>query len=228
MITKKKIAVVVPFYNEERNLIEFVKEWNSSNYKKDLLTFFFFDDGSTDKSANHINDKFRFRYQIIKKDNTGHGHTCNYAYHFILENYQFDFILQIDSDNQCDPKYLEYFLKKIKDYEFIFGKRIRREDGFLRLFATKFIVLLIYLKKGIMLSDPNVPYRLMNCEKLKISLKKHNKKNIKLFNIYLTYLICKNYQIYWFPIVFRDRKYGTSKYNFIASIKLIINLIFRI
>ena len=111
-----KIAIIIPFYNEEQNLLHFLNEWNnllkSFDKKKYKLNFFFINDGSTDNSVEIIrknSDKLKFK--IINKKNSGHGDTCKYGYDLITnKNYSYDYLLQIDSDNQCNPKYLINFL----------------------------------------------------------------------------------------------------------------------
>ena len=62
----------------------------------------------------------KIKFQIIHKKNSGHGDTCRYGYNLIIKKYKyFDYILQIDSDNQCDPKYLIKICQIInkKNYE---------------------------------------------------------------------------------------------------------------
>ena len=47
----------------------------------------------------------KIKHRIIKKKNSGHGDTCRYGYKYIIKKFKkFEYILQIDSDNQCDPK----------------------------------------------------------------------------------------------------------------------------
>ena len=53
-----KIAILIPFYNEKKNLIFFKKEWkkiliNKQKIKKNLF-FLFLNDGSTDQSVKVI------------------------------------------------------------------------------------------------------------------------------------------------------------------------------
>ena len=62
-----KIAIIIPFYNEEQNLHYFLKEWNnflkSLRKKKYVLNFFFINDGSTDYSVEIIkknSDKYEY------------------------------------------------------------------------------------------------------------------------------------------------------------------------
>ena len=79
-----KIAVIVPFYNEQKNLLFFVKEWEKfilSNKKlKNLLFFYFINDGSTDKSKIKIKKTIKnLNFKIIDKKNSGHGDTCKFG-----------------------------------------------------------------------------------------------------------------------------------------------------
>ncbi len=232
-----KIAIIIPFYNEEQNLHYFLNEWNnflkSLNQKKYELNFFFINDGSTDYSVEIIkknSDKLKFK--IINKKNSGHGDTCKYGYDLITnKNYSYDYLLQIDSDNQCNPKYLINFLNIAeKKYEgFIFGYRKRREDGYIRFLTSRILSLSIFCKKFQYIKDANTPYRLMKTSDLKrilnIISKNKNYKNIDLFNCILTYEIQKKYKIKWIDINFRKRAYGHSKFGTLKMLKLYSNLI---
>ena len=53
-------------------------------------------------------------------------------------------------------------------------------------------------------------------------------KNIELFNCVLSYCIQKNYKINWININFRNRYYGTTKYNFSTMLKMYLNLLIKI
>jgi dolichol-phosphate mannosyltransferase len=95
--------------------------------------------------------------------------------------------MQIDSDNQCDPRDFVKFYKKIKNKksDFVFGYRKKRGDGYLRVIISRFMSFIFYLKKKIYIKDLNTPYRVMNTEKLRNILENINDKksnNIKLFN----------------------------------------------
>ena len=234
-----KIAVLVPFYNEGENLIYFINEWEKFLKKKKKLRrnlfFFFIDDGSIDKSANIIRDNIKkISYKIIKKKNSGHGDTCKYGYQLITTKYaQYSYLLQIDSDNQCDPKYLEKFIKSAKNnYNFIFGYRNTRDDGFIRYLTSKVMALTFYLKKFIYIKDLNTPYRMMKTKFLKEIIKNINKnknfKKIELFNCLLTYQIKIKYSIKWHDINFRNRTYGSSKFNFIKIFLIFFNFISKV
>ncbi len=179
-----KIAILIPYYNEEKNLNHFINEWenffkSNKQFSKNLF-FLFFDDGSTDNSTKIIKKKIKkIKYRIVRKKNSGHGDTCKFGYQYTLKRFNnFDYVLQIDSDNQCDPKYLLKFYDLVvkKKYHFIFGYRKVREDGFFRLIISRVMSFTFFLKKFLYIKDLNTPYRLMRINELKKVFKIINKK----------------------------------------------------
>ncbi len=234
-----KIAIIVPFYNESKNLVFFINEWEKLlNFQTEIrksLCFFFINDGSTDSSVKNIRKNIKkIKYHIINKKNTGHGDSCRYGYSFVSKKYkQFKYLMQIDSDNQCDPKYLVSFYNLIKNKrgDFIFGNRKTRKDGYARLLISKLLSGTFFLKKFIYIKDLNTPYRLMKTEKVRkilYNIKKNNKSSIHLFNCVLTYEIVKIYKIIWIDINFRDRKYGKSKFNLLKMFYMYLNFFLKI
>lgn len=232
------IGLVIPFYNEKENLIFFVKEWEKYLSEKenirDNLTFFFFDDGSKDSSSDAILENIKkINYKIIRKKNSGHGDTCRYGYKYILENFKnCEFILQIDSDNQCDPKYLEKFMNLAQNNNFVFGFRRIRDDGVIRLITSRIMSIFFFIKKGFYIKDLNTPYRMMNSKQLnkivhKIETGNFN-KNLELYNCLLSYQIIKNYDIKWIDITFRERYFGKSKFNFKKMFYMFLNFIIKV
>lgn len=229
-----KIAITIPFYNENQNLHYLINEWSDLFDKEKFLDekyefkFFFFNDGSTDDSEFIIkNTKKNFRYEIINKKNSGHGDTCIYAYRHIIKLNKFEYIVQIDSDNQCNPKYLINFLDHINSYDFIFGNRKKREDGKIRLLATKILSFSVLILTSIKIKDLNVPYRIMKCDKLKTLLPLLS-TSTELKNALLTFIIMKSYKIKWINITFRKRQYGYTHFKMSSMFKYFINLIISI
>tara|TARA_S200000501_G_scaffold276234_2_gene260144 strand:- start:40810 stop:41520 length:711 start_codon:yes stop_codon:yes gene_type:complete len=235
-----KIAIVVPFFNEKDNLIFFINEWEkfleTKKKLRNILYFYFINDGSTDHSVKKIQESVKkLKFQIINKKNSGHGDSCKFGYNLIVNKYKnFDYLLQIDSDNQCDPKYITKFcnLAKNKKFDFIFGFRRSRADGYLRILISRMLSITFFIKKFLYIKDLNTPYRLMKTSKLKKILLNINKNkkynNIKLFNCVLSYEIATKYNINWTNINFRDRKFGVSKFKLIEMLKMYLNLLIKI
>jgi len=231
-----KISVIVPFYNEEKNLFFFLKTWSKKinllkKKQETYFDFYFIDDGSTDNSIKIINhSQYPLNKYILKKENTGHGLTCKYGYEYIIKKKNYDYILQLDSDNQCDPRYLDLFLKKINaGKKFVFGNRNKRDDGYFRYLFSKLLRFIFFLRTGQTILDINCPYRMMKVNELKKIFKKINKnsknKKIILFNSLLTHYIYKNSNISWINITFLKRKFGSSKYNLKMLFFQLYNLI---
>ena len=142
--------------------------------------------------------------------------------------------MQIDSDNQCNPFYLIKFINllNLKDYDFIFGYRKYRHDGYIRVLISRILSLTFCIKKFIYIKDLNTPYRLMKIDELKKILldiqKKKKYKNIKLFNSVLSYEIAHKYDVKWVDIIFRERMYGKSKFNIISMLKMYLNFLLKV
>ena len=147
---------------------------------------------------------------------------------------KFEYLLQIDSDNQCDPIYLIKFIKLLnsKNYDFIFGYRKYRQDGYVRVLISRILSLTFYIKKFKYIKDLNTPYRLMKIDYLKkilLDIKKKKKyKDIKLFNSVLSYEISNKFDIKWVDINFRERKFGKSKFNFNSMLKIYLNFFLKV
>jgi len=223
------LAIVIPVYNEEKNIRKLINDWDKTvrKYYKSKYKFIVINDGSTDKThkiLKSMNIKKRLYYVLQK--NAGHGNACIKGYKIALK-LKFKMIMQIDSDNQCDPVYFKNFSELVKKNNVIFGNRVSREDGLIRVIFSRILALLIYIKTFTYIRDANVPYRLMKRNILSNIIHKIP-KNIILKNCYLSYLIEKKYEIKWVNINFRKRYHGQTKYGFYKLIKQVFNLLYYI
>lgn len=220
------VAVVIPVFNEEKNIKSVVIEWDIELKKLNIShKFYIIDDGSTDKTSFEIKKiKKKIPIKYFKTKNQGHGNACIYGYHkAVLSKY--NLILQIDSDGQCCPSFIKNFFLKIKYKDAVFGYRYQRKDGIKRFFFSRILELAIFLKTGVICKDPNTPYKLIKKNILKKVLDNLDERII-LKNLLLQFLIQKKYKnIGFIPIVFKKRKHGKSKYNYSNMIKQLYNLI---
>ena len=227
-IFNDKIAIVIPVFNEEKNIFNELNGWinkfQSLKFKK--YKFFIINDGSSDDSLKQIQRIKSKKIQIFSYKNSGHGNSCLKGYKLALKQ-NFEWILQIDSDGQCDPKYIKTFLEYSKKNYCVFGLRVSRDDGILRLAFSKILSFLIFLKKGKLVKDMNVPYRLIHKTVLTKCINSLSSKLI-LKNAHLTYLISEKFNIYYIPINFLKRSFGSSKYNLLTMLFQVLNLIIYI
>lgn len=224
----KKLAIIIPVFNEENNIEKLITDWfkEISKYYKKNFKFIIINDGSTDDTHKKLK-KIKSNFLIyINQKNIGHGNTCFKGYKLALKK-KYDLIFQIDSDNQCDPKYFKYFIKSIDHEDAVFGNRVTREDGILRIIFSKVLSIIIFLRTFVYIKDANVPYRMIKRKNLEKVIKEIP-YSVELKNVYLSYLIKKNYKIHWIDINFRKRLFGKTNYNFMRLALMIINLLFRL
>ena len=222
------LFIIIPVYNEEKNINALLNKWLKTvpKYFKKKYKFFVINDGSTDKTHQEIKKIKSNSIIYIKQKNIGHANSCLKGYKIALKK-RYDIIFQIDSDNQCDPKYFKYFLKLIENNKAVFGYRYKREDGFLRKIFSILLSLLIFFRTFIYIKDSNVPYRMIKKEILKKVINSIP-KDVVLKNAYLSYLIQKNFKIKWIKIIFRRRAFGKTNYNFKDLAFMTLNLLFKL
>ena len=95
------LAIVIPVFNEERNIKKVIKDWDKAvkkNYKK-KYKFIVINDGSTDNTHQEVKSLNKKKIIYRKERNSGQGNTCYKGYKLAIK-LRFKFILQIDSDDQ--------------------------------------------------------------------------------------------------------------------------------
>jgi glycosyltransferase involved in cell wall biosynthesis len=208
---KNELVIVMPVFNEQASIRKVVKEWifEIENWTDDFK-FLVLDDGSTDGTWNLLEKlhlEFSSTLQILKHKNIGHGNTCIKGYQ-LANNYGAKWVLQIDSDGQCDPRYFFKFWNQKDKYDVIFANRKKREDGFRRVIASLILKTFLFLNYRVLCIDANVPYRLMKVNKIHEFVSAISGK-VDLANIALSLLIHKDerLKVGTVDIVFKER-YG--------------------
>lgn len=211
-MTRDKLYIVMPVYNEGDAIEKVVAEWHSvvdsAGSGSRLVVF---DDGSTDNTSailesmknNHSN------LTVITKTNTGHGPTCTAAYKFaVAENA--DWVFQTDSDGQTKSDDFRSFWERRGEFDFIIGWRKRRKDGPARWCISRTLKLAVWIIFGTALKDVNAPFRLMKVERLRRYLPLIP-DDYFLPNALLSIMIAKNNEkIAWREISFVPRPSGRS------------------
>lgn len=209
-------VIIMPIFNEEESLDKTLYEWQNetkkykSQWKFDYLLI---NDGSTDNTINIIK-KIKLRYSnviVIDKTNSGHGASCLLGYKYGVEN-KYNYVMQLDSDGQCDPVFFKKFINKLSQgKDIVYGIRYYRKDGILRFFISRILSIIALLKLGRWVWDPNVPYRIFKTNTLE-SFLYNISEDYFLINVFLA-LHHKKSSISYVPIVFRDRWGGSPSLN---------------
>lgn len=204
------VWAVMPVYNEEEALPQVARDWSAA-----LMAaapdhvFCILNDGSKDGTKDILDSLARELPNIraVHKANSGHGQTCVDGYALALEHGA-DWVLQIDSDGQCDPKYFATFWAQREAHPVLYGYRRKRLDGWQRMAISRVVTLVTFIATGTWVADANVPYRLMRADALR-GIIGRIPKDFYLANILLAVLQKRAFGIRWIPIVFRDRAGGT-------------------
>jgi dolichol-phosphate mannosyltransferase len=209
-----ELIAVMPVYNEQASIARVVHEWMAELAGATRsFTLLVCDDGSTDQTPA-ILDQLRAQYgpglTVLRHPNRGHGQTCLAGYRLALSRGA-SFILQIDSDGQCDPGYFRQFWSLRDRFDAVYGYRRRRDDGVSRLLASRVLRLSLRLCAGADCIDANVPYRLLRVAALEPELSMIGPE-FDLANIALAVLLRRKMVRETFvPIRFRARFGGEPK-----------------
>jgi glycosyltransferase involved in cell wall biosynthesis len=204
--------VVMPVYNEAATVRAVVDEWLPvlRGCAADV-TVCVLDDGSTDATPRVLAALAREhgrRLRVVTKANTGHGRTCVHGYRLALAEGA-RWILQIDSDGQCDPAYFPELWRLRSEHALVFGHRRTRRDGRWRGVVSRLLALGAAAASGVWVRDPNVPYRLM-CGAALRQVIDDVPGEVDLANAYLAVALAARGRIRWVDIVFRERLGGRS------------------
>lgn len=160
----------MPVYNEEEGILEFVLEISNSLREFDV-SFFIFDDNSTDSTFTSIQNLYmelpkKSKINVCKSEvNRGHGPTFISACRQGMK-IDFDYLITTDGDGQFNgndfKKALTYAIAE--NSQIIECVRKNRNDPLFRLFVTFFTRLLVALKTGSLPRDANTPMRVYKKE----------------------------------------------------------------
>lgn len=127
-----KIAIIVPVYNEEDNVLPMAEEcaaaMNGVDGKFDLV---FVDDASTDGTWGKIGEargKFANVVGLRHLDNAGQSAALWTG----IQSTDSPLIATLDGDLQNDPADIPRMLRELDEVDFVCGMRLDRQDDFIR------------------------------------------------------------------------------------------------
>ena len=212
------ISIIVPVYNEEKNvsiLYENLMDVIEREYE-----IIFVDDGSTDNTFNELqklHEKNK-KVKIIKfRKNFGQSAALKAGFDYSKG----DIIITMDADLQNDPHDIPKLLEKIKDYDCISGWRHDRKDSVFKKIPSKISNWLHRKLTGVDIHDSGCTLK---------AYKKEAIKNLELYGETHRYipamLSWQGYKIGEVKVTHHKRKYGKTKYNYTRLPKGFLDLLF--
>jgi len=225
------LAIVVPIYNEAATIESVVSSWMQVlDTTGAIFQFILINDGSTD-STIYVLQKLESQHPqkiiVVDKPNSGHGRSCRVGYSAAAAATCVEWVLQIDSDGQCDPSYFPEFWRRKESADCVFGRRIIRDDGLARSLTSKFCKLGATFLGGKDMVDPNVPYRLLRKDILASALTLIP-ASFDIHNVAITFVLKKKPGLRWeyVPIRFLSRQGGTNSINLLNVAHLGVSMLF--
>lgn len=214
------ISVVIPVFNEEKNVASLFEELKEVSTKiPQSFEFIFIDDGSTDLSLAKLKEikKKDKRVKIIEFTKN-FGQTA--AFDAGFKKAAGDIVVTIDADLQNDPVDIPLLLKQLnKNFDVAIGWRKKRQDTFSKRF---FSTLANFLRKkltGETIHDAGCSLRAYRREVLKeIDLYGEMHRFIP------SILYLMGYKIAEVSVNHRPRKYGKTKYGLSRLFKGLFDL----
>jgi glycosyltransferase involved in cell wall biosynthesis len=174
-LCKMKILVIIPCYNEEKNIDRVVQ--NIQNYKlpndlSNCIIDYLIVNDCSDNTTLEICKRKNYNY-INLPVNLGIGGGVQAGYLYAYER-GYDIVIQHDGDGQHDPCYFGDVISPILagQADIVIGSRFLAKEGFqssgLRRFGIAFLGKMIFLCTGIKVHDVTSGYRAVNRKYIKL------------------------------------------------------------
>ena len=204
-----KYSVIIPIYNEEGSLLPLynsLKEvMNKLNKPYEIL---FVDDGSTDSSLERLKRIYVNSNSlaiVILKERAGKSEALQAGF----DNAEGEIYITLDGDGQDNPKEIPFLLNKMDEgFDVVYGWRCRRQDPFIKKFASK---------------TANLIRRLITKEKIHdvgCAMRVFRKKDVEqvclskgLHRFFSAIMVKLGYKVGEVEVVHCPRETGISKYG---------------
>jgi dolichol-phosphate mannosyltransferase len=224
-----KAIVVIPTYNESKNIIRIIDKICSVHSSIDILVV---DDNSPDGTGDLVKAKIaeNIRIHILEREGKmGLGTAYLAGFRYALEN-NYQVIMEMDADFSHNPEEIPNFLKKIETYDLVLGSRYIKGVNVVnwplkRLLLSYFANLYTRIITGMDVKDATGGFKCFRASALSQINFDEVKSNGYSFQIEMTYRLWKKgAKIKEIPIIFVDRLEGVSK----MSKKIVYEAIFMV
>lgn len=156
-----KKLIIIPAYNEEKNIVRVVEEIKEKYSQYDYVVV---NDGSKDRTAQVcLEHGFEIIDLPVNLGLAGAFQTgLKYAY---IKKY--DYAIQFDADGQHKAEYIDDILKEMeKGFDIVIGSRFvtEKKPFSLRMFGSNMISIAMKLTTGKAIKDPTSGMRMFNKE----------------------------------------------------------------
>lgn len=219
---KHKILVIIPAYNEEKNIVRVVTQLTKTVPE---VSYIIINDCSCDNTAR-ICRKYGYNYMSLPI-NLGIGGVVQAGYQYALDH-DYDIAVQMDGDGQHDAKYIHRIIQPIIDEEadIVIGSRFLTGEGFqssgMRRAGINFLSFLIRLCSGTRVKDVTSGFRAVNRKFIRIYAGEYSQDYPEPEAIIAGAM--NQGRIKEVPVIMHERKAGISSINLWGSVYYMIKV----
>lgn len=216
---KLKTLIIIPAYNEEKN-IEYVVKDITENSKYDYIII---NDCSKDETLNVCKEN-NFNYLSLPV-NYGLTSGIQLGMKYALEN-NYDIAIQFDGDGQHKAKYLKKLVEMIQneDCDIVIGSRFitKEKPKSLRMLGSRIISFCIKLTTGQTIKDPTSGMRAYNKDAIEEFVKD---SSLTPEPDTIAYMIKRGKKIKEVQVEMSERMYGESYLKPIKAAEYMLNIV---
>lgn len=212
MSDKLKVAIIIPCYNEEDNVLKLYNEIKCAQFSLDfIIEPVFINDCSIDKTRTIL--KQNNIPHINLPVNLGIGGAVQTGFKYAFKN-NFDIAIQMDGDGQHPPSELEKIILPFlnDNADVVIGSRYIEKEGFqstfMRRLGINYFKWLNLRLVGIKICDSTSGYRAVNRKALEIVSNYYPDEYPEPESIVLYSMM--NLKIIEVPVTMRERQGGES------------------
>ena len=211
-----KNIVIIPTYNESRNIKKIINIINGLDIDLDILVV----DGQSSDETYAIVKKMQIRMTnlntILQKSKMGLGSAYKDGFKWAIERH-YEKIIQIDADLSHNPNSIPDLISVSNNYDLVIGSRYIKGVNVVnwpmsRLLLSYFANIYVKILTGLNVNDSTSGYKCINRRVIEsINFNKVKSQGYS-FQIEVNFLAwIKNFTIKETPIIFHDRTVGESK-----------------
>jgi len=161
-ITNKKTLVLIPAFNEEKNVSQVIKGVQRYAPFCDILVV---DDASTDNTTKVAREAGAKVLTLPVNLGDGAARQTGFIY---AKQKGYDFVVQLDGDGQHQPKYIDTLLEELKSgsFDLVIGSRFLLKNGYKNPITRRVGMILFNTVTSIIIgkkiTDSTSGYRAMN------------------------------------------------------------------
>jgi glycosyltransferase involved in cell wall biosynthesis len=203
------ISIIIPAYNEEKNIVLICEEVIESLDKMDVIyEIVLVDDGSSDNTFDAMSVA-KNTYDNIEIVKFNKNYKKSAAYMAGIKKSCGDIVVTIDADLQDDPSEIKKMVSLIGEYDVVVGWKENRVDSVTKVVPSRLFNWINKKLFGISLKDNDSGFRVMTKEAA-------NKLDLygDLYRFIPALLANKGYSITEVSVNHRSRNSGKSKYGY--------------